>query len=155
MNGTYKAVIVLVYLIATPTYAQSVVRLICKGELSTTIDFKTEKKPLLLDVSINLQEGSMKIPGYWGCIGDLGNRERTNDSCTETFPIKIKDDEYLYYTDSDGNDYRASTSLRLNRYSGILMVSGLANSKPPAGAQWLILMTDSKLSCSVMNRPLF
>ena len=155
MNGTYKAVIVLVFLIATPTYAQSVVRLNCKGELSTTVDFKTAKIPLLLDVSIDLQEGSMKIPGYWGCIGDLGNRERTNNSCTETFPIRVKDDEYFYYTYSDGKDYQASTSLRLNRYSGILTVSGLAYSRPPAGAQWHILMTDSKLSCSVLNRPIF
>ncbi len=109
----------------------------------------------MLDVSIDLQERSMKIPGYWGCIGNIGNPERTNGSCTETFPILIKDDEYLYYTDSDGKDYRASTSLRLNRYSGILMVSGLAQAKPPAGAQWVILMTESKLSCSIMNRPAF
>lgn len=150
----YKRTIVTIFILfmMMPGYSQTQIRLLCKGELRTTIDLKTDTTQLMLDVTVNTQSQTMKIPGYWGCLGSMGNRERV---CPEEVPISIKDDEFFSYTGSDGDEYKGSTFLKINRYSGLLTISGLAQAKQNSNARWIVMMTDAKLPCINIDKPAF
>lgn len=135
-----------------PVLAQTQIRLLCKGDLNTTVDAKPSVTQLLLDVTINTESKTMKIPGSYGCIGNIGNK---NMVCSDVLPVTVKDDEIISLVESDGEYFKGSTVVNINRYSGTLTISGLAFAKPAAQAQWVTMMTDAKLSCIIMNRPAF
>lgn len=140
---TLKAfiVVVLFSLVPNVVVAEPRIPLTCKGVFGVSIDMVTSgnKKPVTVEVFLDLEDSTMEIKGDWGCLGDIGNPEMSwrppRFKCIGLLPVEITEEKVDYTIFSEDERYSNLSGFVLNRYSGTLTVSGVATAKPNSGAK--------------------
>ncbi len=138
--------------ISASAQAAPPIRLLCSGEIITVTDLKQkEVDKVFLNVTIDLDKRTIRIPEFWGCYADIGNIDAPHkrQACAgEPLPLMITPEEFTFYDESEDWSFKGKTSLKINRYSGTLTISSTATAKPAAQAKWRILNADGNLMCA-------
>ena len=143
----------LIFVVALPHLAgaQHQIPLRCKGDIETTTETTTDnvpiRKPVTVDVLLDLQNSTVEINGYWGCLADIGNNNPFSYKCVGKMPVNVSYAEVKFSARSSDDKYEGSTEFTINRYSGSLSISSHAISKPAANDQWGLLLISAKLQC--------
>ena len=74
-------------LLTSVATAYTQVPLLCKGEIETTTDAMPVKKPITVDVLLSLEDSTLEINGYWGCLADIGNDNPFGYKCFGKIPV--------------------------------------------------------------------
>jgi hypothetical protein len=142
--------------ISAAAQAAPPIRLLCSGEIVSVTDLKKkEVDKLFLNVTIDLDKRTIRIPEFWGCFADIGNLDAPHkrQACAgEPLPITITPEEFTFHDKSEDWSFTGKTSLTINRYSGTLTISSIATAKPAARATWWIINTDGKLMCTTPTK---
>lgn len=131
-----------------PCAAQDSIHLVCSGSINTTTDGRVKLDLVTkLDVTVNTASSFVEIDGgYWGCMADLGNNE--NSKCIGKQPVTITDSEIKFEAHSMNDQYDGQTTVKVNRYSGSLLINSVAYSNPAAQAIWRLTRISGRLQCS-------
>lgn len=144
--------LILVFTFPHLAFAQQQISLRCKGDIETTTETTKDndpvRKPVTVDVLLDLQDSTVEINGYWGCLADIGNNNPFSYKCVGKMPVNVSYAEVKFSARSSDDKYEGSTVFTINRYSGSLSISSHAISKPAANAQWGLLLISAKLQCT-------
>lgn len=124
-------------LIVSTAESAPITRLYCQGTIADQIDLKpkeTEKKSL--NVLIDHEKGTIEISESWLCMADMGNTASPHlrQACRGKLPLQITPDEFIFFGQSTDALYSGSSTLKINRYSGTMNISGISQAKPAARA---------------------
>ena len=132
------------------------IRLLCSGEIVTLTDLKKKDvDKVFLNVTIDLDKRTIRIPEFWGCYADIGNIDAPHkrQACAgEPLPLAITPEEFTFYDESEDWSFKGNATLKINRYSGTLTISSTATAKPAAGAQWRMHNATGNLMCTTPTK---
>lgn len=142
-------------IIASGAESAPITRLLCQGTLTDQIDLKpkeTEQKSL--NVLIDHEKSTIEISESWLCMADMGNTASPHlrQACLGKLPLQITPDEFIFSGQSTDAFYSGSATLRINRYSGTMNITGISHAKPAARARWSIWVVNGQLACSTPTK---
>jgi len=134
--------------------AQSVIRMLCKGDLETLRDGMLESKSTTVDAKLDVANEAVELEGFWGCLADLGNRspDPSTYQCVGKQKLKVSEDQATFFAKIDGPLYYGQTHLLFNRFTATMTVYSHGISKPASNATWKSVHINGKLLCAQQDR---
>jgi hypothetical protein len=147
--------LILSFVLVSAAESAPITRLHCQGTITDQLDLKQkeiEKKSL--NVLIDHEKRTIEISESWSCIADMGNTSSPHlrQACIGKLPLQITPDEFIFFGQSSDAFYSGSTTLKINRYSGTMNISGISQAKPAARARWSLWIVDGQLACSTPTK---
>ena len=154
----YAVIVGVLNLVATvPGLAaagETPVILSCVGDAEFNTDNRIERKPLSVDLALDVAAKTAQFSGMWGCLTDFAESTPTqlSDACLLTLPVFVSERDVSFTKAATGDRYATQTSFSLSRYTGTLSVRSFAVALPAAKAQWTNFIISAALSCAPQTR---
>ena len=124
------------------------------GDAEFNTDNRIERKPLSVDLALDVAANTAQFSGMWGCLADFAESTPTqmSDACLRNLPVIVSERDVSFTKAATGDRYATQTSFFLSRYTGALTIRSLAVALPAAKAQWTNFIVSAALSCAPQTK---